>query len=170
MHPVVVRPGTYFGKTSGELYCLVGLLTLMADHLNTKHGYALPMETGTFTEQETEFVLADRRVPVNATSSLVPCASCLPAAGLRREERRPKGSAGQPAGSPWRAIALPGLRSSTGRDRTRLSGLLSGSSELFISLQKIGRKSSRRRGGRTLFGKDFVNTQTASDGDKQLPA
>jgi hypothetical protein len=57
--PVVVRASTFFAKTQSELFCLVGLLTLMADYFNKEQGCDLPLKTGTFTETETEFVLAD---------------------------------------------------------------------------------------------------------------
>src|SRR5512132_2019126 len=57
--PVIVRAGTFFSKTRSELYCLVGMLTLVADFFRKQHGYELPLETGTFTEGETEFVLED---------------------------------------------------------------------------------------------------------------
>jgi hypothetical protein len=57
---VVVRPSTFFGKTQSELYCLVGLLTLIVGYLNKEAGCNLPEKTGVFTETEAgEFVLAD---------------------------------------------------------------------------------------------------------------
>jgi hypothetical protein len=57
--PVIITPATFFSKTPSELYCLTGLLTIMADYFRTQHGYALPLATGTFTETADEFVLAD---------------------------------------------------------------------------------------------------------------
>lgn len=56
--PVIVRAGTFFSKTRSELYCLTGLLTLIADYFRKMPDIDLPMETGTFTETSEEFVLA----------------------------------------------------------------------------------------------------------------
>jgi hypothetical protein len=45
--PVIVRAGTFFSKTSGELSVLVGEMTLMAQALAEQHGYDFPLQTGT---------------------------------------------------------------------------------------------------------------------------
>jgi hypothetical protein len=58
--PVVIRSETFFTRSQEELYCLTGLLTLMADYFNERlDDCALPIKTGTFTETKTEFVLAE---------------------------------------------------------------------------------------------------------------
>src|SRR5512132_1934747 len=59
--PVIVRTGTFFSKTTSELYCLTGLLTLIVGYLNKEAGCNPPEKTGVFpeTEEAGEFVLAD---------------------------------------------------------------------------------------------------------------
>ena len=43
--PVIVRSATFFAKTQSELYCLVGLLTLIVGYLNKEQGCNLPEKT-----------------------------------------------------------------------------------------------------------------------------
>jgi hypothetical protein len=57
--PVVVTPSTFFSKTTSELFCLTGFLTILTGYFRKLPDVNLPLETGIFTETEAEFVLAD---------------------------------------------------------------------------------------------------------------